>query len=313
MQSRPPEPSAAVGSAPAKLILFGEHSVVYGEPAVGLALSRGVKATLRPGSGRVETRLAPGVPGPARPPPGSGAERLAAAALGEALATHDVEIEIGVPPAAGLGSSAAIAVALLRAKGALEDEHLDRDMLLEAAIRIEHLAHGRSSGLDPAICVEGGLIRFQRVEDRPRLAPVRLGASFHLTVGVLGSHGGTGARVRGIAELRARATRVVDAAFGTLGAAATAGIDALVAGELDRAGALLDLAHGVLSGLGLVGDGVEAHVREARRLGALGAKMSGAGGAGGAFLALAPDVLTAQAIETAWRAAGAEAWVETAS
>lgn len=313
MPGKPTEPAASLGTAAAKLILFGEHSVVYGKPALGMALSRGVKVRLRRGAGAVTARLAEGVEGTPLDPDDPGPADLVRAALGAQATALDTDIEIGVPPMAGLGTSAAIAVATLRALQTLDDTKRDAAEQLAAAIAVENLAHGNSSGLDPAICLEGGVVRFQRVDGEHRTEPVRLSSSFHLVVGVAGSHGGTGGRVAGVAALQARGGAAVRSAIDTLGAVAVVGTDALEAGDLELAGKMLDLAHGVLGGLGLVGDRVEHLVRIARKLGALGGKMSGAGGGGGAVFALVPDIVTGNTIRARWQSEGADAWIETAN
>lgn len=310
-------PSCALGMAPGKLILFGEHSVVYGQPALGIALGRGVKVTLSAGTGRIEAHLAGGAPLPELSGPATPAS-LVRAALGERAAALDVELELGLPPLAGLGSSAALAVATLRALHALDDVSPPIEQTLEEAIAVEDVAHGRSSGLDPAICLYGGVVEFSRKEGKDR-APVlnvrRLSPalSFHVVIGVHGHHGGTADRVRRVGALRESMPQAFDAAMKTLGQVAKAGTRALVRGELEAAGHALDLAHGVLSGFGLVSEEVEALVRITRRAGALGAKMSGAGGRGGAFFGLAPDFQAAQQIREELEKNGALSWVETAA
>jgi mevalonate kinase len=312
----PRKPQVAIGTAPGKLILFGEHSVVYGQAALGVALAKGVRVQLRRGSGRVEARLgeglrAPGVDLRATP------ERLVHAALGDRSKELDTEIEIDLPPLAGLGTSAALAVAVLRAKHALDDVTLDPEAVLDLAIGVEDVAHGKSSGLDPAICLWGGLVEFQRKEStqKPsykvrRVQPV---SSFHLVVGVHGTHGGTAERVRRMAEIRHELPSAFDASMKALGAIAKSGSRALLQGDLEVAGRAMDLAHGVLLGFGLVSEEVDRLTRCARKAGALGAKMSGAGGLGGAFLALPPDFQAAQHIREALEREGAVAWVETAA
>lgn len=289
---------------------------MFGQPALGVALSRGVKVSLRRGTGRVSLRLAEGLRGPA---PGARAtpESLVKAALGSGAADVDVELDLELPPSAGLGTSAAIAVALLRAKQTLLGEKPGTD-LLRAAIAIEDLAHGRSSGLDPAICLAGGVVEFVRPvthegkRRRPKVRPLVPASSFHLVVGVHGTHGGTEGRIRGVLALREELPQPVDRAIATLGSLTRAGTRALVRGELEIAGQAMNLAHGILSGFGLVSGEVEQMVRLARASGALGGKMSGAGGGGGAFFALAPDVQVAHRIREALERAGAQAWLETA-
>lgn len=304
-------PSIAIARAPGKLILFGEHAVAYQQPALGMALQRGVRVELRKGSGQLRTQLGEGLG-----PPSAEAVRpdaLVRAALGERADLLDVDIAIDIPPVAGLGSSAAIAVALLRARAMLEGEDVGQGALLERAVEIENLAHGKSSGLDPAIVIHQGLILFRKQPGLPKVRALRPRASFHLVVGVKGSHGGTARPVAAVAQLRQSQPKLYGPAMNALGACARTGTAALVSGDLEAAGRAIDLAHGVLSGLGLVGDAVEGAVRAARRAGALGAKMSGAGGMGGAFYALAPDMISANVIREALRSYDTLSWVETSA
>lgn len=305
----PSRSQKAIGCSPAKLILFGEHSVAFAEPALGIALSRGARAELRHGRGEVQTILPMQCPIPdaaAAVTP----KLLFEAALGERAAELDAKISIEVPPLCGFGTSAAVTIALLRAFATLEDRDEERGELFRRAIEVEHLAHGSSSGLDPAICLYGGVVAFRKRGDEREIKPLRLGSSFHLVISSRGTHGGTKLRVQHMAELQIKAPKITHAAMRTLGSASKTGIRAFSRGDLELAGRAVDLAHGVLSGLGFVSDPVEERVRKARHAGALGAKMSGAGGSGGAMFALAPDIVTAQKIADVI-GDGELTWIET--
>jgi mevalonate kinase len=292
--------------APGKVILFGEHAVVYGEPAVGMPLSRGARVRITPGTGRVSIVTAPSI----RVTPSKRAaspKDLVARALGDAAPMSDVTIELGFPPMAGFGSSAAIAIALLRAR----QRRWSNRSLLEAAIEIERVAHAKPSGVDPAICLWGGPIVYRNTDrgrqirrlERPR-------ARAWLVVASAGAHGGTMKTVTRLAELRRSEPRLIRSAMAALGETSRVGARSLETGDLTAAGYAMDLAHGVLSGLGLVSLEVDTAVRLARRSGALGAKMSGAGGAGGALIALAPDRSGAERIERKLAGAPMVAWTE---
>jgi mevalonate kinase len=294
------------GRAPAKLILFGEHAVGYGQPALGCALSRGVRVQLSPGSGRVRVQVEDGLlPARARVR-GIAPTDLVHAALGPAAQRTDAEIWMEVPPGAGLGTSAALAIALLRAVGAAEST------LLSEAVRVEDLAHGKSSGLDPAISLSGSIIAFTRLAAgrRRRIRAIHPAAPLDLVVGVHGTHGGTRARVEAMAKLKDSTGNAFTAAIRALGAASRLGAEALAAGDGPLFGRAMDLAHGILAGLGVVSDPIEELVRCARAAGALGAKMSGAGG-GGAFYALAQSRRAARTLRDRLISAGAVAWIES--
>lgn len=274
------------GFAPGKLLLFGEHAVVYGAPAVGVPLEKGVKAFLREGQGRVEAQLGPGLtlPSSAR---AAAPKELVGRALGELSERVDAHLELDVPPMCGYGSSAAVAVAVLRAKADfLRRKPPGRRALWSSALDVERAAHATPSGVDPAVVVWHQPIIFARDNDKISVRKQVFGKPVYMVAGWCGAHGGTRVTVTGLATLRKSRPKLITAAMDTLAEASRAGSNALRRGEHDALGPALDLAHGVLGGLGLVGDAVEGAVRAARAAGALGAKMSGAGGAGGAWLAL---------------------------
>lgn len=301
----------ATARAPGKLLLLGEHAVVYGAPALGFPLSRGVQVTLRAGTGRVSVTLGAGCPPPSGEVPAA-PDDLVRRALREDAARVDVELHVDIPPMSGYGSSAAVAVALLRARRALRGEPAaPLEALWTEALAVEQAAHAQPSGVDPAIVVWGIPLRFTRsAESAPRIEPQPFARPLFIVAGCCGDHGGTRVSVTGLATLKAERPALVEAAMATLAEAARTGGDALRRGELDALGPALDLAHGVLSGLGLVGEAVEHAVRSARREGALGAKMSGAGGAGGAWIAAFDDETRAAAAAEALRADGATIFEE---
>src|SRR6185436_10350488 len=118
----------------------------------------------------------------------------------------------------------------------------------------------------------------------------------------------TGRSVGRVASMKKVAPRLIGSAMRLLGDASRAGVAAIARGELDTLGVAMDLAHGVLSGVGLVAQEIDEVVRVARSAGAIGAKMSGAGGRGGAFVALARDRRSASLIGRHVARLGALAW-----
>lgn len=280
--------------APGKLLLFGEHAVVYGEPAVGLSLTKGVQLRLSPGSGQL--KLSPALPaevGKAAKSPGE----LLEAALGELNTRVDTEIHFGLPVMAGFGSSAALAVAALLAKNAfLQEAAMPWAELFDAALAIERRAHGQTTGVDVGIVSSGVLVGFLPGPARPHIWPIPLKRPIALVVGSLGQHGGTQAVVGRVAALKAQAPEMTQAALRTLGETSKRGEAALRSGDLADLQAAIQLAHGVLLGLGLVGPALQAVIDAAKAEGALAAKISGAGGDGGAFYALTEDLNQANAL-----------------
>lgn len=300
------------GYAPGKLIVLGEHAVVYGEPALGLPLSKGAKATLTPGTGQVSLRLAKGLQAPKAMNAASPTD-LVARTLQDRHSQFDVQLELQFPPMSGMGSSAALVVAVLRA---LEDFDGRRPSsprrLFDRTLDAERAAHAKPSGVDPAICLYNGLIRYVRSNDgAPKIRRLTVKSPVHLVVASAGAHGGTRTTVSRLAELRTSDKNLVETAMRTLGQASIAGQQALKTGDGSRLGRALDMAHGVLAGFGLVAASVHEGVHRLRDEGALGAKMSGAGGQGGAFFGAFDTPRAAGRATRALTRAGYVAWTES--
>jgi mevalonate kinase len=165
--------------------------------------------------------------------------------------------------------------------------------------------------VDPAICLWEVPIIFRNTERGRQIHKLpKPRRSVWLVIGTAGAHGGTATTVSRLAEVRKESPRLMRAAMATLGETARAGARGLTEHSLAIAAHAMDVAHGVLSGLGIVSEQVDDAVRAARAAGALGAKMSGAGGAGGAFVALASDEAHAKRIQRALRKARIPAWLE---
>ncbi|PSP86926.1 mevalonate kinase [Halobacteriales archaeon QS_4_69_34] len=293
-------------SAPGKVYLFGEHAVVYGEPAIACAIERRatVTATARSdGRLRVEaTDLT--IDGFAVEYGGdlddAGSvdvdvpRELVAAATGyvegaiaqarDAADAPDagfaVEIESDLPLGGGLSSSAAVVVAAIDATTReLGVELSDRD-LAERAYRVERdVQAGGASRTDTFCSAMGGAVRVEG-EDRRRIEAPEL----PLVVGYDGGAGNTGELVAGVGALREKYGFATDtvAAIGDL---VRRGEGALEDGALDEVGRLMDVDHGLLSALGVSARSLDAMVWAAREGGARGAKLTGAGG-GGCVVAL---------------------------
>ncbi|MEL7369529.1 MAG: mevalonate kinase, partial [Myxococcota bacterium] len=172
------------------------------------------------------------------------------------------------------------------------------------------VAHAKPSGVDPAICLKDGLVRFVRAGHRPQVSRMKMKNPAHLVVASAGGHGGTRESVTRLAEMRISTPKLVEQAMQTLGETARVGGQALTSGDLETAGLAMDLANGVLSGFGLVAPGVAQGLAICRGAGALGAKMSGAGGRGGAFCALFDGVRRARRGVNLLNEAGYLAWIE---
>jgi mevalonate kinase len=291
-------------SAFGKAILLGEHAVVHGHPALAAALDRGVRCLgLTPGGTDVrveipEWRVA--VAAADDHPVAVALRALIDRAGGAEPVT--IALRADLPPGAGLGSSAALAVAITRCLAEAAGRALDDDQVEAIADAAERCFHANPSGIDVALATRGGVGLYRRGQGLTRLdtAPVRL------AIGLSGQSRSTGEMVSRVAAALEREPRATGARLETLGAAAMAGAEALVAGDLPTLGRLLSSAHDTLAQLGVSTPVLDQMVEDAVRAGAAGAKLTGGGG-GGAVIALAPG--REEAIAEAWRATGKESFV----
>jgi mevalonate kinase len=282
----------ACGSGHAKLILFGEHAVVYGKPAVAAGLPRGARAVARAASGDSSTlTLRSDVDADVMSsvtPDSQGEEPLAAAF--HALLSHfdfdepvDLEITLEVPIGVGLGSSAALSVAAARALAAYFDTP---EVAEDAARASEEVFHGSPSGIDQRAATDGGLFFFSRGE-QVHVAPIEA-PPMTLAVCQAGPAASTSRMVANVARLKERRGELVDHLNMLIGDTARAATEALRSGNWEVVGELMDINHGALCALGVSTDALDAACHAARSAGALGAKLTGAGG-GGCVFALTPD------------------------
>jgi mevalonate kinase len=267
-----------------KLILAGEHAVVYGHPAIAFAVDRGVRVTVAPTEG--PTRVEP-----------------ADARLSEALRVvlpdrgFTVALHSDLPIGRGMGSSAAIAVGLVRAAAEALGERLGAEAEWERAFAIERVFHGTPSGIDQAVSARGGALLYRK---GPPIAIQALPCpSWRVVVLDSGSCGETRALVQGVRDRRP----AVDPALDAIGAL----VPRVQAALHDPAalGPLLTENHRLLREIGVSTPALDELVALALRAGARGAKLAGAGG-GGVVLALVDDPAPLLA---AARAAGVPAFV----
>ena len=263
------------GRAPGKVILLGEHSVVYGHPALAASIPRYVTVDLQPAA-EVRFELPGGIQTPF--PLLQAAEAMARSA-GFGGGFH-ARLQSSIPLGSGLGSSAALGVALARAlrPGCTPAE------AASLAMHVERVLHGAPSGVDPAACAQEGVIFYTRGEP-PSVEPVR-GSAF-LAIALSGIARGTHSTVLPLAERR-KADPRIDVLLSGLGTLAREGRGQFERGDLAALGASFDAAHAALRDLGVSCAELEETVAALKRAGALGAKLTGAGG-GGAAIGLAKN------------------------
>lgn len=301
--SHPERPQTARASG--KVILLGEHAVVFGVPAIAVGIDRGARASAarlpsssspRPSEFYLQGLDVPFLDTDEDRDLGRAFRAILRATLGPDHAPVRVEAHADLPPGGGLGCSAALGVAIARALDPAANDELVR----ERATAWERVFHGNPSGIDTAVSALGGFVYFQRGAPLEVLS-VRHG--LELCVGHTGIASSTKTMVEAVARLRERKPAMVEKSF--------AGIDSLVrnarlaleANDRVGLGRLLDLNQMLLSGLFVSTPEIERMCARARTSGALGAKLTGAGG-GGAVVALVPNKEVGEAVVSAWKADG---------
>ncbi|MFQ6076694.1 MAG: mevalonate kinase [Candidatus Bathyarchaeia archaeon] len=285
-------------SAPAKTILTGEHFVVYDEPAVVMAIDRRVRVTVEERSDaelHISSDL--GVSGAFigsdyRPEMG-GLEtkktlepiRIAAQTVLDTLGEKrglDITVDSDIPVAVGLGSSGALAVATVAATGRLLGASFTRREIADLPFEAERFVHVKPSGIDQTIATYGGVIVYRRSEG---IVPLKAEADIPIVIGNTGILRITGKLVELVRIRKERFPGVMDPLIRVAGQLSRSTVRALQDGDMKRLGELLDINHGMLSAIGVSNEALDRLVHAARRGGALGAKLTGAGG-GGCMIAL---------------------------
>jgi len=296
-----------LASAPAKIILFGEHSVVYGKPAIAAAidLRTYVKAEFNEnGRIRIEAKdiRTPGLTVSFSEDQiyfetdyGKAAEVLSYVREAINLVMEEagqrkgvtVSITSQIPVGAGLGSSAAVAVATIGAVSRLFGLELDKSEIAKLGHKVELLVQGASSGIDPTVSAVGGFLYYQKgsFESLPVV-------ELPIVVGYTGSSGSTKELVAKVRKNYEEMPEIIEPILNSMGKLVEKAREVILA-EYDKEikfkllGTLMNINHGLLDALGVSTKSLSDLVYASREAGALGAKITGAGG-GGCMYALAP-------------------------
>ena len=276
-------------AAHGKVILLGEHSVVYGHPALAGALADGVTVEATPGRGVLRIPQWSCVIDPLIDVDATLARAYAAIRERANSPKTDLVLTFNLPTGAGLGSSAAMAVAVGRALG------LEGQALADAAMASETVIHGKPSGLDHTVSMAGGFGLFTRAGGLQSLRA----APLPLVIGHTGKARDTKGRVARVAELVNERGDEVRARFVAIAELVARGADAVARGSYGELGAAMNENQRHLEALEVSCPEIERMCGIARDAGAFGAKLTGGGG-GGCVIAVGNDT----AVADAWRHAG---------
>ena len=286
----------AKASAPAKTILFGEHSVVYGEPAIAGAVNKRAYITIKESLTGETIFRAPDLGFEAelltqqkkyillKGKPGIIRYILEALYRLHDHSPIDITLRSNVPIGSGLGSSAAVTVAMLAALYRYHNIRFDRKTIAHEAHMVEKAVQGVASPLDTLVSTYGGLIYFSRNSKFQRL---NINMNVPFVVGYTTKHGKTGKMVRDVRGLKIRNPKVINPIISSMGYLTNQAKQAIFNKDFKKLGELMNINHGFLDVLGVNTLELSRMVYNAREAGAIGAKTTGAGG-GGSIIALCP-------------------------
>ncbi len=276
-----------------KVILLGEHAVVYGRQAIAAPLPLAIRARVdeaRDGTTLLIPRwgIEQRVPSPlVRPGSFLQSLTLLLARLGLEQRSLRIQVTPEMPRAMGLGGSAALAVAVIRAL----DRHcalgLDDASVCALAFECEKIAHGTPSGIDNTVATYGEALLYQRGEPAT-IRPLALKQPLPLVIGFSGSESLTATMVARVRRAWQQHPARYERIFDEIDVLTRHALDALEANDLGELGELMNICQGQLNALQVSSREIEELVQLAREHGASGAKLTGGGG-GGAVIALCPD------------------------
>jgi mevalonate kinase len=305
------------GSGKGKAILFGEHFVVYGNPAIAAGISSVTTAKLTRvrsfGHTLVDNRPAmPGYKEKKYEEQKTSLENiLKHLNIDTTRMGFQIDLEGDLVCASGIGASAASCVAIVRS---LNDEFklgLNDEQVNEAAYEGEKGYHGTPSGLDNTVSTYGGLVWFERdlSGGPPKFERLKLKKAVHLVITSTGITASTTVVVGAVKIRKEADPKWFDSISEKYNQVVHDGKDALIQLDLPKVGELMNKNHELLQELSVSCEELDNLVKVARENGAIGAKMTGTG-RGGNMIALAPDEDTAKQIaESLEKARAVGVWI----
>lgn len=298
-------------SAPAKLILFGEHAVVHGQPAIAVPVSS-LRATAtihleKPGTGLHVDALDMNECLPVTLQPAvlentlTLTARLVLEYLNQPPPNATIRIASTIPMAGGLGSGAAVSACVARAVVTAVKGRIDTAALNEIVYEVEKLHHGTPSGIDNTVVVYEQPVFFQR-EHPIEILPIK--QPFTLVVADTGVSVPTHVPVGDVRCLYEVEPENVQPVFQTIGQIAREARTAIVGEDTAALGPLMTRNHDLLRQLTVSSNQLDHFVDVALNAGALGAKLSGAGRGGNMIALVTPDSI--QPVKKALTVAGAK-------
>lgn len=308
-------------SAPGKIILFGEHAVVYKRPALAVPVNQvqvdvEVLDSDKPGvwidapivnlQGELSTL-------PSDHPIGSVIlkvfQRLGLSSpSGRGVGGEGISVTITstIPVAAGLGSGAAVSVALIRALSSFLNRPLSNEQVNQLVFEVEKLHHSTPSGIDNTVITYNMPVYY--IKEKP-IETFKCGKPFTIVIGDTGIPAPTKESVGDVRRLWLRDQNRFESIFDEVAQISTMARHLIETGRPELLGELMDHNHEFLQQMTVSSPELDVLVAAARKAGALGAKLSG-GGRGGNMIALVNQA-SAESVAAALLSAGAKRTIIT--
>jgi hydroxymethylglutaryl-CoA reductase len=291
---REPAPTVekADGVAAGKVILLGEHAAVYDRHVLALPLDSAVFVSIT----ETESGLRLLIPDwniERELDPDAGVRGGPAAVLslirryfGVAELGHDIQVRSRIPMAAGLGFSAALAVATIRAFDKVAGKGMSNVEVEKLAFQCEKIAHGTPSGIDNNIATYAEPVLYSK-STRTRTKPIKLTEAPPLVIASSGTRGSTKEMVAAVRSRFKKNEEMYTTIFDEIDEISLAGAVALRNRDYEQLGSLMNVCQGFLNAIEVSTPELEKMIATARSSGAIGAKLTGAGG-GGSIVAMCP-------------------------
>jgi hydroxymethylglutaryl-CoA reductase len=291
--ARPDAERAPRAAGHGKAILLGEHAVVYGRHAIAAPIPLAIEASVEDADDGVSLII-----------PRWGVEQRLQVDAEQRQAFHKpsavileklglmgrpmrIEVFPNVPRAMGLGGSAAVAVAIIRALNAHFNLALSDEEVNALAFESEKMAHGTPSGIDNTVATYGRFLMY-RPGDPPTVRPITVARPIPVVIGMTGVESLTAKMVARVRQAWERNPQRYERIFDDIDSLTLQGLKAIENYDLEQLGELMNICQGLLNALQVSCWEVEELIQIAREHGALGAKLTGGGG-GGSIIAVCTE------------------------
>ncbi|MDR1820574.1 MAG: mevalonate kinase [Methanobrevibacter sp.] len=287
----------SIASAPGKIILFGEHAVVYNQPAIAAAVDKRATISIKESQNRFTTLKSYDLDFEARLNTEDKTYELVTGKPGiiryilEVLyqvhdhSPIDILLSMDFPVGSGLGSSAAVTVATLAALYGFSSKKFSKKTLAHNAHFIEKKVQGVASPLDTSISTYAGLIYLGRDK---KISRFNIDFKSTFIIGYTSRKRSTSKVVNQVSRLKDRNPDIVDLIMRTIGSLTEEAKLAILRNDKTKIGELMNINQGLLDSIGVNNVELSRMIYRARKYGALGSKITGAGG-GGSMISYCPN------------------------